>query len=358
MGQSMRALLCAVLLTGCLRPGLDRATLDKAVGQAGVATLEAQVEGGLATFHAFDEAGATIWAQAPGLTIEIDAETARTWTLTARNLVTDAALTTDPPVDFTVEETDRPTVHRWRIDLPAGQTTLTIGAPDAADEGPFRVAVLSDVQTAVDQVHEVFEVLNLDPTIRFIVSAGDLVSDGTPGELDEFQEKMRQLNVPLYATPGNHERGADETAWRDAFGRGSFQFSFKGAWFTFADSSAATVDPIVYGWLEGWLDNGADAPHLFLTHVPPIDPEGGRNGGWRSRREAAKMFVLLGRHAVDAAVYGHVHSLYSYSNGGVDAWISGGGGALPERLDGIERHFLVVDIEPERVVSVGVVRVD
>lgn len=365
MGESMKWMITAGLicgltggLTGCLRPGLDRATLDRTVGQSGAEGLEVQVEGGLATFHAIDAAGATLWAQAPGLHIEIVTDEAREWTLTVRNGVVDAELTSDPPVDAIREARPLPTEHRWRLQLPAGATLLQIGAPDADEAGPFRVAVLSDVQRAIDTVDEVFAVINADPTIRFVVSAGDLVNDGTPDELDAFQAHMARLAVPLYATPGNHERGAEESAWRDAFGRGSFQFVFKGAYFTFADSSAATIDPVVYGWLEGWLAAGTDAAHLFLTHVPPIDPEGGRNGGWRSRREAAKLFTLLGRHAVDAAIYGHVHSLYSYSNGGVDAWISGGGGALPERLDGIERHFLVVDLEAARVRAVGVVRVD
>ena len=352
----------ALLLSGCLRPGLDRAQLDREVGQTQIDGLEIQVQGGLATFHDLrvgpDVVQVVLWAQAPTLTIEIIAPAATTLDLTVRNTLIDTALTVGDAAPTTPEETTLPTVRRWRTPVPAGRSVLRIASPDADEPSAFRVAIMSDVQSALPEVGEIYAVMNRDPTIRFVLSAGDLVNDGMADELAEFQARLEGLNVPLYATPGNHERGADEAAWRDSFGRGSFQFRFKGAFFTFADSSAATVDPVVYGWLEGWLDDATDAVHLFLTHVPPIDPEGGRNGGWRSRREAAKMFTLLARGRVDAAIYGHVHSLYRYSNAGVDAWISGGGGALPERLDGIDRHFLVADIEPDRLQSVGVVRVD
>lgn len=58
---------------------------------------------------------------------------------------------------------------------------------------------------------------------------------------------------------------------------------------------------------------------------------------------------------VDLTVYGHVHSFYAFENAG----ITGGGGSIPERLDGIGRHDLAIDVEPEpQRFEVGVVRVD
>jgi hypothetical protein len=48
---------------------------------------------------------------------------------------------------------------------------------------------------------------------------------------------------------------------------------------------------------------------------------------------------------------------------GIPAYISGGGGAIPERFDGIGRHFLVVELGKDSqghnaVDDVRVVRVD
>ncbi len=66
----------------------------------------------------------------------------------------------------------------------------------------------------------------------------------------------------------------------------------------------------------------------------------------RSRREASRLLAKLARGQVDVTFFGHIHSYYAYSNAGIPAFISGGGGAYPERLDGIGRHFLKVDADP------------
>src|SRR5690606_20030834 len=122
---------------------------------------------------------------------------------------------------------------------------------------------------------------------------------------------------------------------------------FKGVAFSLVDSGNASLDPIVYDWLDGWLDRAAGDVHVFGTHFPPIDPVGARAGSFRSRKEAAKLLSRLAAGAVDLTLYGHIHSYYSYENAGIPAYISGGGGALPEKLDGIGRHFLTIDVDPQ-----------
>lgn len=41
---------------------------------------------------------------------------------------------------------------------------------------------------------------------------------------------------------------------------------------------------------------------------------------------------------VDLTVHGHVHSYYAFANAGIPAFITGGGGAIPERFDAIGRQ--------------------
>jgi hypothetical protein len=125
------------------------------------------------------------------------------------------------------------------------------------------------------------------------------------------------------------------------------------------DSGSATIDPLVYGWLEDWLGLGQDHVHVVAMHIPPLDPVGVRNGAFADRNEAAKLLRRLATGKVDLTLYGHIHSFYSFENGGIPARISGGGGAIPERFDGIGRHFLTIRVHPERgVEDIEVVRVD
>jgi hypothetical protein len=90
-----------------------------------------------------------------------------------------------------------------------------------------------------------------------------------------------------------------------------------------------------------------------------LDPIGWRNGAFASRAEAAAVAGRLARASVGALCHGHVHSYYAYTSAGVPAYISGGGGAIPEQWDGIGRHYLTVDVDPARLdFQVAVVRVD
>jgi hypothetical protein len=94
-------------------------------------------------------------------------------------------------------------------------------------------------------------------------------------------------------------------------------------------------------------------------HIAPVEPSGLRNGCFSSRAESDKVLARMARNAVTAAFYGHVHSYYSFEHAGIPAFISGGGGAVPERFDGIGRHFLVVHVDPAaRAFESRIVRVD
>jgi 3',5'-cyclic-AMP phosphodiesterase len=64
-----------------------------------------------------------------------------------------------------------------------------------------------------------------------------------------------------------------------------------------------------------------------------------------------KLLGRMARGSVDLTLYGHIHTYLSFENAGIEAHISGGGGAIPERFDGIGRHFLVVDVDPQRGVT-------
>jgi predicted phosphodiesterase len=71
------------------------------------------------------------------------------------------------------------------------------------------------------------------------------------------------------------------------------------------------------------------------------------------------LVARLASGKVDLTLYGHIHSFYAFANAGIPAYISGGGGAIPERLDGIGRHFLTIDVDPvSQLFQVAVVRVD
>ena len=241
------------------------------------------------------------------------------------------------------------TVRRWTLpEGVAGSSTWRVASPRATLDSPFRFVAFADVQRRLDGIQDLFGPMAQEPNVRFGLISGDLTNRGTLENLRRFQDEMRTLPFPLYASPGNHDIGTDEHHFQRTFGRCSFSFAYGGVRFTSLDSASATLAPKVHQWLDEWLSAGRDGLHVVISHMPPLDPTGARNGAFASRMEGADLLGRLARSGVDLTIYGHVHSYYVFENAGIEAIITGGGGAIPQRLDGIGRHYLVVEADPVR----------
>lgn len=367
---SLRNLVALILVAlvpclGCLRPAQERAELDTQVGFADAGGVSFHVRDGLAAVRIAKPGTLVLWSQAPVLDLEVSSTPGATeqWTIQFLNSMPDSLLVpTSGGDDIRVEAMapDRLAFNQFRVSLPEAAATVLHLAPEDADRPePFSFAVMGDVQGAINDVGDIYAVMNADPTLRFVASTGDLSESGSGAQLDEVQQSLSSLGIPLYSTIGNHELGGDPLEWHGRFGRASFHWMFHGVHLSFVDSANAGIDPIVYDWLRDWLDQSRAASHLCFTHFPPFDPVGTRSGSFRDRNEAAMLVGLLVDGAVDATFHGHIHSYYAFSLGGIPAYISGGGGAIPERMDGIGRHYLRVTVDPAtQVEDVAIVRVD
>lgn len=350
--------------TSCIRPTQERAERDLEIGKVELSGASFEVEGGLAAVRRASGTEVTFWNSAPAHRLRVRSESGAptTWTLAYQNCMPDAVLEVESGNDVSVQALDSEidTRKRWLLTLPADtEARLRLAPPDADDRAPWRFAVMSDVQEAIDEVQDIYRKVNAVPGVRFLLGAGDLTRQGGDDELERFQSELRGLTVPYYTTLGNHELGHEDTPYQDWFGRASYRFEYRGVSFSMLDSASASIDPMVYDWLDGWLDAAKDDVHVVATHVPPVDPIGVRNGSFGSRNEAAKLLTRLAKGKVDLTLYGHIHSYYSFDNAGIPAYISGGGGAIPERFDDIGRHVLVVDVDPSSgVTGVSVLRVD
>ncbi|HYP90241.1 MAG TPA: metallophosphoesterase, partial [Polyangiaceae bacterium] len=336
------------LAASCLSPAEERIELDREVGRAQQASLKVSVDDGLAAVRSLSSNELVLWGSAPGFTLSIEAREAAGLEIEAQNCLTDAELriVSGAATLSALPDNDALTRKRWRLQLPAGETRLTLAAPDAASRESFDFALLSDVQEAIVDVADVFDKLNEQEGLRFLLGAGDLTERGTREQLERFQRELLRLKIPYFTTLGNHELGTHPDLFHEYFGRGNFHFRFHDVAFTLLDDASATLDPTAYDWLDGWLANARDDVHVVAMHIPPIDPIGVRNGSWASRNEASKLLARLAAGRVDLTLYGHVHSYYSFDNAGIPAFISGGGGAIPERFDRIGRHFMRFTASP------------
>ncbi len=358
----------------CARDAELRALADLDVGTADLDGLTVVVSEGLAHVRRIEvgrdgqPGRLELWALAPAFELTLEATPAadRDWLVIVSNCMPDAvARALDEGIQILALEDPRPTGQSWHVTLPqAGATArarVQIAPPDAADQDPddaWRFAVVSDVQLALPRFDEILEHVGRDRAVRFILSTGDLLNWGRLHEYELLEEQLAKSAVPLFSTIGNHEAIEDPMRWHERFGRFNVHFRYRDVVFSLVDSANAGIDPAMYERLDEWLVDGADRVHVFATHYPLFDPAGARASSFRSQREGQMLLERLAAGGVDVTFYGHVHSFYEYFNAGIPAYISGGGGGLPERWDGIGRHFLTVDVTAREIRGVSVVAVD
>ena len=341
-----RCALGLVLLTGCLSPGDDRVLADMSVGLADVEGLNVRVENGLAAIRNAGQGELTLWAQAPAFSIEVASSRSQTLRLEILNCMPDAVglLNDQPQVRL---ESETSTRCLFDLSVPSGSSTLHIAPSDWDEPTEFIFADMGDIQKALSDVDDVFQAISDTPELRFVMSTGDITESAQNSEYELFEEKLSALNIPYFSTIGNHELTNDFSRWTRRFGLFSIHFEFTGVRFSFVDSGNASISPLLQDRLDGWLDASKDDVHIFGTHYPLIDPVGSRGGDFRSRLEGHNILAKLVKGNIDLALYGHIHSYYNYDNAGVPSVISGGGGALPEKFDGVGRHFLKVTVSAE-----------
>jgi 3',5'-cyclic-AMP phosphodiesterase len=361
--RAAAALALTAVLGGCFRPGEQRAELDEKVGFASAGGVNFHVVEGLAAVRAIEAGALGLWAQAPVLSIEVasSAQATTGWSLAIRNCIQGSTvLSATGAITWQPVASDGLTNCRFQLSIPQGAVgTLRIGPADADEPSPLTFAVLSDIQNHLPFAGDIWAVMNRDPELRFVASMGDLTDGGKPQELDEFQQSIQGLAIPYYSTVGNHDIAGDVKDWHTRFGRFNFHWQMHGVHLTFLDSASAGLDPIVYGWLEDWLAQGQGSVHAVFTHYPPFDPVGTRAASFRTSAEASKFIGMLAEGGVDVVFMGHLHSYYAFSLGGIPAYISGGGGGIPETMDGIGRHYLRVVADPGKGShTVSIVRVD
>jgi DNA repair exonuclease SbcCD nuclease subunit len=189
--------------------------------------------------------------------------------------------------------------------------------------------------------------VNGDPAVEFLVSGGDLVDTGSATEeWDRTMSALAALRVPLYGINGNHElNGGDGEEHHARFGRMNASFAYGGVRFVLVDSGSGTLADRVWSFVDGELADESSMS-VFVTHIPPLDPDPVRQGGLSSVHEGEALLAMLARRGVDLALYGHLHTFVATHQAGIPTWVSGGGAVSNTRLDDLGRHILFVELDP------------
>jgi 3',5'-cyclic-AMP phosphodiesterase len=138
------------------------------------------------------------------------------------------------------------------------------------------------VDTATMVANAITHIQQLDPPPDVIVATGDLVNLGSMGEYEHLQSLLKNLKIPIFLLPGNHD---DQANMRKAFPEATY-------WPSYGDSLNYTVDhfPVrlimldtivsqapegrlseaSLEWLEAQLAAHPAQPTIVFLHHPPF----------------------------------------------------------------------------------------
>ncbi len=347
-----------LLAAACLDPTAERTTRDlEEIGRADLGEIQARIEPGVAESIDRDALRVRFRANAPQVTLRFDstASAERKVSVELVNVFDD--LQTDPPL--ALQRTGEKRLA-FEVLVPAsGQRQLTVARPDEAEARPFRFAWVGDVQGGLERFAQVRERINADPTVEFVLFAGDDTNSGQPDQIRDFLAAAEALAVPWYTVIGNHEAMGDEAFFQRAVGRINVAFDYRGTRFVLVDSASGTLDPRVHQRMADWLGDTGPGLRIVAMHLPPFDYEGLRDGGFNSRTEGAKVMSRLSSGGADLLLSGHLHTLRFSSMAEVPTVVSGCGGVgFGMRLDGSDLHYLAIDVDPGReALTIGLVEV-
>ncbi|MBL8950278.1 MAG: metallophosphoesterase [Myxococcaceae bacterium] len=354
--------LLVVGLAACLEPASDRAERDLDLGAVKVADYDFASDEGLLHVREATAQRLRLRASCAEVSFSLTRRSSGIDELFVEvsNVLPSFELASTPgvlsfdgsPVRGT--PTGAPLTSRWRLQFPPGVERVELATPPRS--GDFTFLAFGDIQNGIRTFADVVAKLNEHPDAEHIIFLGDLTESSLPEEFDAVEASFAQVVMPVFATPGNHDV-MENTLYQRRFGRTSYSCVNRGVRFTAVDSSSATLAPALWPRYHTWLEQGRDQRHVLFSHIPSTEVLGVRAGQWSSRAEARRFIGDAVEAGADLVLFGHIHSFDAYALGGIPTYIAGGGGAIPERFDGIDRHFLKVRVAADNL-EVEVVRVD
>ena len=204
------------------------------------------------------------------------------------------------------------------------------------------------VDTAAFLARAVARINAFTPAVDAVIFSGDLTDTGGEGEFAALRAILDNLDAPVFAVPGNHDRrdtlraAFADTGFHDPatpFCAGvveRFPLRLIGLDSSVPGHPHGELGAAQLDWLADKLDARPDTPTLVFVHHPPF-VTGIRHMDVQNLSDGAALLALLRRHPqVLHLACGHVHRAIEAQVGGVAVSI----GPSPA-------HSVALDLMPE-----------
>ncbi len=236
--------------------------------------------------------------------------------------------------------------------------TVTSAAENPENVKPaIRFAVIGDrTGDAQAGVYEgiVAEVARLRPD--FVLTPGDLIEGYTndtaslKAEWEEYLSLIKELKMPIYIAPGNHDITMDGmvSSYENHVGQPYYSANFADIHLIMLDVSrwgdASQLAPEQLEWLADDLEKSAGARYTIVSYHKPF---------WYNSVAVGKpdtLHSLFVKYGVDAVFTGHYHDYFAGEYDGIIYTnIGSSGGGMTPGPTGLGYQFLWVTIDTEGI---------
>jgi Icc protein len=163
-----------------------------------------------------------------------------------------------------------------------------------------------------DSLRAVIKLVAKEEGVAGILATGDLSQDGSLESYQRFEELFRELAVPIYWIPGNHDNSAHFHDVPENFPLTSRSIVEAGNWrILLLDSvlpgnNTGYLAPTELNYLkENLRDDGKH--HLLVLHHQPISCGSAWLDTMKLNNSDDFLRLITGNASVKAVIYGHIH---------------------------------------------------
>lgn len=180
-----------------------------------------------------------------------------------------------------------------------------IKAAEASTSAEFKIAFISDTHNYFDELDELIKKINSSGPYSFVIICGDITNLGLLEEFDVSRRFFNKLKFPYLVSRGNHDLISNgDIISRKMFGKGDFDFTFKGNQFILFDnnnwenSGPAPDVP----WVREKLASSTASNKILVAHVSPDDRDR------FSDNQIRDFSTLVDTYNVNYFFHGHDHN--------------------------------------------------
>ncbi|HWA73926.1 MAG TPA: metallophosphoesterase [Polyangiaceae bacterium] len=198
---------------------------------------------------------------------------------------------------------------------------------------PFRFALVADSHDGYDNFGLIIDEINARPEIELVLFAGDITDFGATQEFVWAWKEFSRLNVPFFATPGNHDGLSQGPAvFSKMFGPTDYQFEYAGLQFVSLNTN--TIEwgldtPNLTGLSERLGESSLKS--VLFTHQGP------NPSAHVSDQASAELLSILKDEPVSLYLLGHLHEGFAAAQDGDTLYVK-----TASALDG---HWMIIETD-------------